>query len=112
MPTNLINKVKRAIGAGWERIVSRLGLWVNHAIGAFNRGVIDREPIPGEAEPRFMWQLGATERHCRDCSTLNGQIKTSAEWAAAGIQPQSPDLECGGWYCDCRLVPVTGDVQE
>lgn len=105
MPT-LINKVKRALGIGWERIVARLNLWVNHAIGAFNRGIIEREPIPGEVEPRYIWRLGATERHCRDCAYLDGQIKTASEWAAAGIAPQSPDLECGGWNCDCRLELV------
>ena len=108
MPS-IIDKVKGAIGDGWRRVVSRLGLWVNHAIGAFNKGIVDREPIPGEIEPRYIWRLGATERHCSDCLHLDGQIKTASEWASAGIAPQSPDLECGGWNCDCKLELVIED---
>lgn len=108
MPT-LIEKVKRAFGIGWDRLVSRLGLWVNKGIAAFNRGIVEREPIPGEIEPRYMWVLGNTERHCSDCLSLNGQIKTASEWATAGIEPQSPDLECGGWNCDCRLELVPNE---
>ena len=101
----LIDKVKNALGDGWRRLVSRLGLWVNSAIGVFNKGIID-----GGGEQRFMWVLGNTERHCSDCLHLDGQIKTASEWAAAGIAPQSPDLECGGWNCDCKLVPVSEET--
>jgi hypothetical protein len=102
MPT-LINRVKSAIGRGWDRLISRIGLWINHAIGAYNSGVIDSEPEPGQQEQRYTWRLGATERHCSDCLRLNGTTLTASEWARAGIQPQSPQLQCGGWRCDCRL---------
>lgn len=99
----LLNKIKKAVGRGWERLASRLGLWVNTAIGAFTSGQVDAEPVPGEPEPRYTWRLGATEQHCGDCLRLDGVTLTASEWARAGIKPQSPQLECGGWRCDCRL---------
>jgi hypothetical protein len=60
----------------------------------------------GAVEQNYEWVLGATAVHCSDCLRLNGQVHSASEWRAAGISPQSPDLECGGWNCDCRLYPV------
>lgn len=58
------------------------------------------------------WQLGRTERHCSTCSQLNGQVRTLNWFLENGYvprQPGNPNLECGGWHCDCRIVnPETG----
>lgn len=72
-------------------------------------GQIFAPPRVGEPESRFRWELGNTEEHCTDCLALNGQVKTSSEWLSAGIAPQSPDLECGGWLCDCKFVQVVDE---
>jgi hypothetical protein len=77
-------------------------------------GMISKGQTYAPDDPTYVWRLGATERHCRDCQNLDGQVHTASEWRAAGIRPQSPDLECGGWNCDCRLepsdLPSSGDV--
>lgn len=105
------NRIKEKI-SGWvesaQRVISNIagrvsGLWTRAHEGVYATGqTSDRQ------NNWYMWQLGATERHCKDCLHLNGQIHTAEEWKAAGIQPQSPDLECGGWNCDCRLVYIPG----
>lgn len=105
---NWIERARERFRAGWQKLVNRVNLWRNQGNNAYNNGIVDSEPTADE--PRYMWQLGNTERHCSDCLNLNGQIKTAAEWRAAGIQPQSPDLECGGWNCDCSLVLVAEEI--
>lgn len=60
-----------------------------------------------------MWQLGRTERHCSTCATLHGQVHP-LQWFLDNNyiprQPGNPNLECGGWHCDCRIVdPNTGE---
>ena len=87
------------------RITTILGrvanLWTRSFDGMFSSGqTLDPD------DPRFVWRLGATEQHCTDCLNLDAQTHTASEWAAAGISPQSPDLECGGFNCDCRLEPT------
>ena len=95
---------------GQERLAARLGLWVVTMAGIYALGQVHTPPrldSSGEiTEQAYMWQLGNTVQHCTDCASLDGQIHTAEEWRRAGIMPQSPDLECGGWNCDCRLVPV------
>ena len=105
------NRIRDKI-SGWvdaaRQLVSNMtsrvsGLWTRAHEGVYATGQVNTR-----VEMWLMWQLGATERHCKDCFHLNGQIHTAEEWRAAGIRPQSPDLECGGWRCDCRLTEVPG----
>lgn len=94
-----------------EMLRNRLALWAGTIAGVYATGQLNQpaRPVtvaPGVSavvEPSLTWRLGATEQHCTDCASLDGQTMTVSEWKAAGIQPQSPDLECGGWRCDCRL---------
>ena len=97
---------KDGLKAGMEAIKSRLVLWVNKGLQALNVGTIYKKPVPGSVEPRFMWKRGGTAAPCKDCLALDGVIKLASEWQKAGIEPQSPQLECGGWNCQCRFVPV------
>lgn len=52
----------------------------------------------------WRWKYGDTHDHCDSCKENEGQVKTMDEWAASGL-PQSSDLDCGGWRCDCDLIP-------
>jgi hypothetical protein len=58
------------------------------------------------------WVMGATMEHCSDCLRLTGAVATAEEWAASGWLPQSRNLECGGYNCQCSLQltdkPPTG----
>jgi hypothetical protein len=58
---------------------------------------------------KLKWEMGATEEHCATCAALNGIVAYAEDWERSGIHPQNPPnqaLECGGWRCDCSLVPT------
>lgn len=59
---------------------------------------------------RLKWVLGHTVEHCEDCATYNGQVHRASVWRKYGAIPQSRSLECGGWRCQCRLVPTDEPV--
>lgn len=82
------------------RLRARLQLWGASLAGVYAAGQLN---VPDPEATNYVWRLGNTVRHCADCLRLNGQVHTADEWRRAGIRPQSPDLECGGWNCDCRL---------
>ena len=54
-------------------------------------------------------EMGATEEHCATCAALDGLVAYAVDWERSGVKPQNPPngaLECGGWRCDCSLVPT------
>lgn len=60
------------------------------------------------ADQKYQWRVGPTD-HCHDCQTYDGRIYRGSTWAAVGAQPQSRNLACGGYRCQCRLVLVVGE---
>lgn len=59
-----------------------------------------------EADPPMVWIMGATEKHCSDCSRAAGRVHRKSIWDKYGWVPNSRELACGGWRCDCRRVPT------
>ena len=84
------------------RFRARAGLWAN----GYNSMVTQAKLHFGDRD-KLEWQLGATEEHCATCSQLNGIVAWAREWSEAGVKPQGNMLACGGWRCDCALVPTT-----
>ena len=87
-----------------QRFYSRVEMWANR----YKETVNDAKLYFGSLD-KYEWQLGATEQHCSTCYRLNGVVATGEEWDESGYRPQSPPndkLECGGWKCDCSLVPT------
>ena len=87
-----------------QRFYSRVEMWANR----YKETVNDAKLYFGSLE-KYEWQLGATEQHCATCYRLNGVVATGEEWDESGLRPQNPPnerLECGGWKCDCSLVPT------
>lgn len=81
----------------------RADLWANRYAEVKNEAVI------WFSRDKLEWQLGATEQHCATCAKLNGVVAYADEWNESGLRPQSAPndrLECGGWRCDCSLVPT------
>jgi hypothetical protein len=90
----------KANGGALEPLISRADMWANRYNEAQNQGQI----VTG-GNLKYQWVLGPTE-HCSTCLRLSGKIKRAETWAASPLQPQSRNLECGGWRCQCALIPT------
>lgn len=56
------------------------------------------------------WSLGRTEKHCRSCLALNGQVHRLKDFINNGFYPKSDALICGpGKHCDCTVTPAPGE---
>lgn len=83
---------------------ARAMLWINRYNDAINKA---RMMACGDG--KMIWLLGATEEHCGTCNALDGKVKRTSIWNAAGVRPQNapnPLLECQGWNCGCSLTPT------
>lgn len=93
----------KANGGKRTALYQRLGPWVNRY-----RDVVNRAKLMACGDRKLKWVLGPTE-HCSSCMKLSGKIKRTSTWNRLGVQPQAPPnplLECGGWNCQCSLVPT------
>lgn len=75
--------------------------WFNKSIMPFYRAGL----LSANRNGSFEWVYGDTI-HCKDCNRLNGQVHRLRDWHRKGLLPQSGDLECNGYNCQCRLVPT------
>lgn len=98
---------------GIEKLGNRLALWTFALGRVFNQSQLypsgtepGIDPRTGELitppEPRKIWLYDPRKEHCTDCAGLNNLVLTISEWQRLGIEPQSPQLECGGWRCGCK----------
>lgn len=86
-------------------VMVRAELWCNSVAAAGQQGL-----NAARGAEMVIWRLGATEEHCDTCAWLDGQRHRRRWFTKHGYiprQPGSETLECGGWNCDCELVPVT-----
>jgi hypothetical protein len=86
----------------WQSLLSRGDIWANRYNDVVNQSVITT------GNQKLIWIFGDTD-HCSTCERLNGIVAWAEEWEESGVVPQSPpngNLECGGWRCQCTLVPT------
>jgi hypothetical protein len=85
-----------------SRTMTRAELWVNryNAIRHLAQSMAC-------ADQKLKWVLGPTRDHCEDCSKYAGRVHRASIWAKYATLPQSRDLECKGFRCQCQLVPTT-----
>jgi hypothetical protein len=88
-----------------QGLYARGALWVNRYTEVVNLAVL----TTAVKEDRLVWRFGKTEQHCETCATLNGWVATISEWEMSGWKPQSRQLECGGWHCDCRFETTNAE---
>lgn len=83
-------------------IISRIKLWVEaiRILGALAKAV-------GFANRPGTWVLGAAE-HCKTCLSLSGKRRRVKWFISKGYWPRSPNLECRGFNCKCRIVGDDG----
>lgn len=82
---------------------ARAMLWGNKSLQLF----YDAGLMSSDKNGMYEWEMGDTE-HCADCLRLNGQKHRLKEWHDEGWLPQSSDLECNGYNCQCVLKKTTG----
>lgn len=105
-----IEENDRANGGKLTPLFSRVDLWVNRYKDVFNQAM----EMACE-DQKLIWQLGATEEHCRTCPRLHGKVKRASFWQKSGIHPQRPPnnmLECGGWKCLCTLERTNSPISK
>lgn len=56
------------------------------------------------------WHLGATEKHCKTCASLDGKRHKIKWFLDRNYIPRKPDagMECHGYNCDCSLIDDKG----
>jgi hypothetical protein len=89
-----------------EEAINHAERWASGLDGFFNA-----VKIQGAGNMMLTWQLGGTEKHCKDCLRLNGQRHRASWYISRGYTPRKGGsmTDCGGWNCDCQLVTDDGD---
>jgi hypothetical protein len=86
-----------------DAVLSRIDVWVQKGLNRIrNSGV-----LAAQGNQMLEWRLGKTEQHCNTCKTASGQIHRARTWKKAMLLPGQSNLECGGWRCDCELIPTS-----
>jgi hypothetical protein len=98
-----LDRAENTPGQRLAQITWRADLWANRYNEVMNAA---RLRVTEQFGGKMMWVLGATEQHCETCSALNGKVAFANEWRDSGLMPQSSVLMCGGYRCDCELVPT------
>jgi hypothetical protein len=63
-------------------------------------------------DKKFKWTMGATEKHCRTCQALDGQVRRGSFWRSHVLpkNPENEKLECKGFKCECEILPTDEPV--
>ena len=77
---------------------NRTSLWANRW-----RDIKNRALLMAGANLPLTWRFGGTEQHCDSCQWANGRTYRASVWEKYGWRPQSQDLECKGFNCQCSL---------
>jgi len=87
----------KADGGKLKSVLSRADGW----IARYDR-IRTKGQLAAAGDKKKIWRVGNTE-HCPDCKKLNGRVYRASKWRESGIEPQSPDLNCFGIHCKCKL---------
>jgi hypothetical protein len=94
-----IREGDKVSGEKLQPLFDRAEMWVNRY-----KDIRNRAKVTTCKDAKLEWRLGATERHCADCSGYNGKVYRASLWAESDIRPQHPRLSCHGYRCLCTLV--------
>lgn len=97
-----IEQHSKANGGKLGDVMYRMNMWVNRYNDAVNQAIAT---VGGDK--KLKWILGPTEEHCPDCAKYAGRIYRKSVWDSKGIAPQSNNLSCHGYNCECRREPTT-----
>lgn len=97
----------KASGGKLQPFLDRAATWAK----AYGRAK-ELARMMANADQKLEWVIGKTEKHCRDCLRLNGKVKRASTWLDYGVRPQSRELECHGYNCDCSLKPTKKPISK
>lgn len=83
-------------------LLARASMWANRYNEAYNQA---SQLIIVQNGGKMQWVMGQAE-HCETCLALNGIVAFASEWQASGLRPQGAMLQCGGFHCQCSLIPT------
>jgi len=97
----------KANGGKLAPLFSRVELWVQRYLEVYTQGM-----MTAQTDPKLKWVYDHGADHCSSCLRLNDKTKRKSQWEAAGLQPQSPSLECmrsagGVVVCKCHFEPTS-----
>jgi hypothetical protein len=74
-------------------------------------GFYNEAVLRGSKNKVVYWQLGETEKHCKDCASLSGKGHKINWFIERDYIPRKNGaaMECGGYNCDCSLVDKDGN---
>ncbi len=105
VPLSEKDKLKQAeVDTRLRAASSRLPMWINRYTE-----VVNTAKTMACANQKLKWVLGDTD-HCNSCLSLSGKVKRGKFWLSSGILPQSRQLECGGFNCQCSLQQTDDPV--
>lgn len=96
---------KKGTGTKLGKFITRSSKWL-----MVYGEVVNKAMLTARDDPKFKWVLNlTTKEHCISALKLQDKVKRASQWNAAGIRPQSPDLECmsqagGTVVCTCKFV--------
>lgn len=93
----------RERGLSQSIIGLRAEMWANKSL----REIYSAGLTSAQRNGMMKWVLGPTEKHCKDCPRLNGQVHRARDWEKRGLFPGCDKTECKGFNCLCQLVPTT-----
>lgn len=95
---NYIEDNSKSNGGKLTTCLNRAKLWEN----AYSRVKSEAQTMAC-ANQKFEWKLGKSLKHCKSCMQVAGRVYRGSIWKKYNYRPQSPDLECGGFRCNCTL---------
>jgi hypothetical protein len=98
---DFIMQNSKANGGLLRSLQFRINMWANRY-----RDLRNRAKAKACADKKLKWLLGPTEEHCDDCSNYAGRVYRASIWNKYNIKPQSRELSCKGYNCQCDLVPT------
>lgn len=99
----------KANGGALSPLYDRLELWVQ------NYGkIVSLAGTLAANDRKGIWVYGDTINHCASCSAYSGRVYRNSVWKKwlepHDMLPRGKGLACGGWLCDCKIIPTSEPV--
>ena len=106
---NAIAANSKANGGQLTPLYDRIEMWIN----SYAR-IVSLAGQLAATDAKGMWKYGDTVDHCPSCSGYAGRVYRNSVWRKFlepfDLLPKGKGLACGGWRCDCSIIPTSEPV--